>query len=906
MPLSKFKKNINLIFILFVSLTLYHEVSLNPADAGTPHMIYGDVVDAEGNIPSDGSVNFKVYVSERPGEILTESDTGCGYEDGWVEIGNFPSPWSVGEELNISTDDGTIEDIVISKSGGQELSLTVTADSGTENKSDDNDGGGAGDTNCFISTMTDEVRLEKTSAGKVTWVLFGILFAGCLFVKNALSKKGHFTVICGISSRLVFGIIFFQSVFIMGTDGKLTAAIAETVTFELKAGWNGISVPFEDAGITTAEDLIAAVPGCDGVRYWDAAQQKYVEHQKGAETDNFAVVSGNPYFVHVTRNTDWSLSGEVLTDADFRPATTQTTNINAFAVPLDRTDLTDAEALANDIPNCDVVWYWNPTNGGYVGHPKGSSINNFSIKPGYAYLINIPSNISIIYPANGAFIDTHTPTIQISFGGGADVSGFQVDVNGGNQTSLFTVTPEGASYAVDSYILPVGENTITASIRDSAGNYVSDTSTFRVGGGNILKAVPGSDVISGSAPLTVRFVPAGGEDLGTIHFYRWDFNGDGTVDQEDVIAQDHYHIYNDPGTYNATLEVENATGETDKSGITITVQPGQAETPDVVAYLTSVEKDTVGYLADAEGNVSLNGTNISTTVTEDTNISLFIRDAEGKTVRTLVNNAPRNAKDYQDYWDCKDDSGFVVNDGVYYAILQYAVNSEVKTYDLSNSTGGERDILSSTNSIRSNFAPYEDDLLPIEFNLPKASEVSIFFGPTKTGDAELRIRTLVNRQAFPAGSHTVYWDGLDENGFMARAPLGSEMVPAGYRYDLSGNAIYVTGGRPVITNMSSEPNYFNPLSNTCSDNGNSVVVTYTVSEDVKVVELRVTRLLTNETVRILQQADVKSGENHILWLGKNNSSKYVEAGDYQFVITATDREGNTSLLYAVNLVKVRY
>jgi len=41
-------------------------------------LIYGDVVDAEGNDPSDGSVNFKVYVSERPDEILTESDTGCG------------------------------------------------------------------------------------------------------------------------------------------------------------------------------------------------------------------------------------------------------------------------------------------------------------------------------------------------------------------------------------------------------------------------------------------------------------------------------------------------------------------------------------------------------------------------------------------------------------------------------------------------------------------------------------------------------------------------------------------------------------------------------------------------------------------------------------------------------------
>ncbi len=67
-----FKKTIHFTFILFVSFTLFGEVFLDPAEAGTPHIIYGNVVDAEGSIPSDGSVKFKVYVSERPDEILTE------------------------------------------------------------------------------------------------------------------------------------------------------------------------------------------------------------------------------------------------------------------------------------------------------------------------------------------------------------------------------------------------------------------------------------------------------------------------------------------------------------------------------------------------------------------------------------------------------------------------------------------------------------------------------------------------------------------------------------------------------------------------------------------------------------------------------------------------------------------
>ena len=35
-----FRKTIYFIFILFASLTLCDEVSLNPAEAGTPHLIF--------------------------------------------------------------------------------------------------------------------------------------------------------------------------------------------------------------------------------------------------------------------------------------------------------------------------------------------------------------------------------------------------------------------------------------------------------------------------------------------------------------------------------------------------------------------------------------------------------------------------------------------------------------------------------------------------------------------------------------------------------------------------------------------------------------------------------------------------------------------------------------------------
>jgi PKD repeat protein len=306
------------------------------------------------------------------------------------------------------------------------------------------------------------------------------------------------------------------------------------------------------------------------------------------------------------------------------------------------------------------------------------------------------------------------------------------------------------------------------------------------------------------------------------------------------------------------------------------------------------------------------GTNINTTLSAATKVTILIKDSNGNIVRTLVNNEDRNKGSYADYWNVKDDSGFIVNDGVHYAVLQYIVDGEVKTLDLTNSTGGTRYSFPTgsgcdqRNTIRTNFTPYEDDLLPITFRLCKASEVTVFIGPLWSGGSETRIRTIVNRKALPAGSHTVYWDGLDDQNNIAHPPPGDSLILGMWRYTLPNNAIYVTGQRPVISNISSDPNYFDPLSNTCLEKADSVNVTYTLSEDADVVELRVISLSTKNTVRVIKEFNVNAGENHIFWDGRNSNGDFVEDGDYQLALSATDGEGNQSLLTYVNLVRLSY
>jgi len=82
-------------------------------------------------------------------------------------------------------------------------------------------------------------------------------------------------------------------------------ALAQSMTFDLVKGINGISLPFEGTGINTAEDLANSIPNCDMVYYWDAENQKFVAHAKGSSENNFNVFPGYPYFVRVTEDTSW-------------------------------------------------------------------------------------------------------------------------------------------------------------------------------------------------------------------------------------------------------------------------------------------------------------------------------------------------------------------------------------------------------------------------------------------------------------------------------------------------------------------------------------------------------------------------------------------------------------------------
>jgi PKD repeat protein len=519
-------------------------------------------------------------------------------------------------------------------------------------------------------------------------------------------------------------------------------------------------------------------------------------------------------------------------------------------------------------------------------------------------VLNTPPNASAdVTPSNGA-----VPLTVSLVGTGSDPDGqivlYEWDFEGdgtydwsstGTGTTTHTYTSKGTFAAVFRVTDNSGQ-TATA---------VAVTTTVRIGPPGSPTATASASPASGNAPLTVSFSGTGMDPDGNIVSYEWDFDNDGVFDYSSPTSGSTSHTYTRGGTQVATFRV------TDEQGLTGT---DQVLTTVHIQTSLSVSPNTVGFLDGAlDQPVEPAGTTITTTLSADTQVSVWIQDAGGNLVRTLVSNAGRALGTYQDYWDTRDDNGVMVNDGLYYAMMQYLVDGEPKILDLTYTTGGARSSFpfGSGCNRRANFSrsisPFDDDFLELAFTLCSAQEVTMFIGPLWTGGDVTRVRTIANRQPFPAGTHTIYWDGLDDDGNVAVAPPGDSLITGAWRYSQPNNAIHMTGGRPVIGAVAAEPNYFSPFSEKCDAEGRSegITLSYGVSEAAATVELRVYSVDTGALVRRTLVANVPAGDNTLFWDAKNNAGEYVDIGEYQVGVMATDAEGNQSML-RYTLVRVDY
>jgi len=240
----------------------------------------------------------------------------------------------------------------------------------------------------------------------------------------------------------------------------------------------------------------------------------------------------------------------------------------------------------------------------------------------------------------------------------------------------------------------------------------------------------------------------------------------------------------------------------------------------------------------------------------------------------------------------------------YYAMLEYQVGGVWRSLDLTNTTGGVR-YNPARNSLPRTFSPYEDDLLTINFTIPEgsgASEIEAFIGLFYT---DTRFITLLDRVPLGVGSHTIYWDGLDAEGNFAVPPPGDQFLFGIWGYTLPDNTIFLKAA-PVITNVTVDPNYFDPSTPNFITPADPVAkVTYSLDKTAE-VELTVTNLKTGRVLRRIRAVNVPAGAGRTIeWDGHTDDGLLADATDYRLALRAIDSTGSASLVrYA--LVRVFY
>jgi len=120
------------------------------AQVHTPKMVWGTVTTSTGGVPNPAGVTFSAYIQTRPGEVLTETSSGCSVEtvssetQYIIECGSFATQWQAGDTLVIDMDgpDGESKstNVVLDSEGQQRLdiqleppgTLTITSPNGGE------------------------------------------------------------------------------------------------------------------------------------------------------------------------------------------------------------------------------------------------------------------------------------------------------------------------------------------------------------------------------------------------------------------------------------------------------------------------------------------------------------------------------------------------------------------------------------------------------------------------------------------------------------------------------------------------------------------------------------------------------------------------------------------------------
>jgi len=232
------------------------------------------------------------------------------------------------------------------------------------------------------------------------WVITSQPGGAGLALSSSIAAKPSFTP--SVVGAYVFSLSVTDAVGnVSATAATVTITVASSFTYNYTFTKNAattsvtaIGFILSATGITTADQLAAAIPNSDLVSRWDSLTQSYISHTPGSPFNNFSLVAGEAYFISVAANSTLALTGTLPTITYTFVKNIATTSVTAIGLRQGSVagGTTTADLLATAIVGSDLVSSWDPATQAYISHTPASPFNNFNLSDSAAYFVSVTQN----------------------------------------------------------------------------------------------------------------------------------------------------------------------------------------------------------------------------------------------------------------------------------------------------------------------------------------------------------------------------------------------------------------------------------------------------------------------------------------------------------------------------------
>jgi len=164
--------------------------------------------------------------------------------------------------------------------------------------------------------------------------------------------------------KLIIPLLFIFAFSILAAVESEPSEVVGYVKYPCVVGLNHIALPM-DQGLTMASDFAALYPDMlDTMNYWDAASQSWIAAVNlGYWEGDFPIHPGSVMMIYALSPFNaYSIGNMPATNATYNLLT----GLNDIMIPLNRSDITMAGQVGDEIQVLDALSYWDNINQGWI------------------------------------------------------------------------------------------------------------------------------------------------------------------------------------------------------------------------------------------------------------------------------------------------------------------------------------------------------------------------------------------------------------------------------------------------------------------------------------------------------------------------------------------------------------